>query len=110
MLKVGSIVMHETHGMGIVTEVWGVFLSCRQCFKPVTSHGDTDCCGVEPAIIGGKGIFDVEFGDGKTRSIHQRLLTPVVGSPKYTRSKKDPAPEETTEDILARVICGLPLP
>lgn len=130
MLKMGDIVTHETYGMGIVVEVWGVFLSCRQCFRPVTSHGATSCCGVLPAIIGGKGIFDVEFSDGKTHSIHQRWLKRVRGTPKITHEQLEPRlsarqsakgaarrklaaqvvrDKPPIEDTLTRLICGLPL-
>lgn len=67
-------VTHLRYGSGIVVAEWGAWRACRSCFCPIDYERHTDCRGVQTFMVGGRGIVDVEFEDGKTRSIHRDWL------------------------------------
>ncbi len=74
-----DLVRHETHGVCTVIEEWGMWRSCRMCYKPCA--GETcERCGSWTYDVSGSGVYDVLCPDGKIRSVNQEWLYPVAAS------------------------------
>jgi hypothetical protein len=83
--SVGEPVYHKGYGYGRIITEWGTFYTCRYCIRPLPS-ADTMCCGKSANVIAGSNIFDVQFQDGKTRSINRIWLMKLGRKHEYKRA------------------------